>query len=120
VFGTRSEHRAESRSDDVEALVLERKRFGIGFPPFHVEFLCLGALPPLNDELRSDVRSDDARPFSSRGHCHVPVTRGNVQDAHARLDPGSLDDRFGRRPQDLRDLRVMSLRPHELHPVFDL
>ncbi len=111
------EHHPDRGDDDVEAVVLEGKVVGVGLGPLQLDSLGLGAGAAGVEELGGEVAGDDVGAGLRRRDRGVAGAGGDVEDAHARADPGGLDQARPEGQEEGLDHRgVIAGGPHL--PVF--
>ena len=90
----RSEHDAEGRKDDIEAVIRKRKSFRAGFLERYRQTLGLGTFTPAVEERADVVRRYDLGEAAWRGKRRIAVARGDIEDAMVAAEV----DRLARRP----------------------
>ena len=115
----RGEHDPQAGHDDIELVVTERERLGVGLPPLQLNALPGGLPLPGGQQFGGQVTGDYAGPGVSGGNRGVARSSSHIQHPVSGPHPACGHEDL---PQPGNDVggqgRVVTQRPHRAVLVF--
>ena len=114
-----SEHHAERRDDDVEALILKRQSFSVGDAELDLQPVGIGTFAGALEQCRHVVACDHVAPAPRGGKRSVPVSGRDVEHPRTRTEVECFTQFLADDLQGRADDGVVAGGPRPLLPRFE-